>query len=135
MLKFNLLCEIIVGARSAEQICLPRLNFSPDKNELPFVMIRRQFSIRLGYCITIDRAQGQSFDAVGIVLNNAVFSHGQLCVALTRSRIQSLIKVYLKHYDMYPHTKNKRKDPKYYTKNIVYKEIFECKNHFLFHIV
>ena len=59
MQKFNLLCEIIVEARSGEQKCLPRLDFSPDKSELPFVMNRRQFSIRLGYCITINRAQGQ----------------------------------------------------------------------------
>ena len=73
------------------------------------------------------RAQGQFFDAVGIVLNNAVFSHGQLYVALTRSRIQHSIKVCFKHDDMNPHTKNKRKDPKSCNKNIVYKEIFGGK--------
>ena len=132
MQKFNLLCEIIVGARSGEKICLPRLDFSPDKNELPFVMNRRQFPIRLGYCITINRAQGQSFDAVGIVLNDAVFSHGQLYVALTRSHIQHSIKVCLKHDDMYPHTKDKKK-----TQNIIPK-ILPTKKYlkvnFFFHI-
>ena len=97
-------------------------------------MNRRQFSIPLGYCLTINRAQGQFFDAIGIVSNNAVFSYGQLYVALTRSRIQHSIKVCLKHDDMYPDTKNKRKYLKSYIKNIVYKEIFEGKNHRLFHI-
>ena len=33
MQKFNLVFEIIVGARSGEQICLPRLDFSPDKKD------------------------------------------------------------------------------------------------------
>ena len=132
MQKCNLLYQVIVGARSGEQICLPRLDFSQVKNELPFVMNRREFPIHFGYCITINRAHGQSFNAVGVVLNNAVLSHGQLYIASTRRRIQHSIKVCLKHDDMYPHTKNKRVDPISYPKNIVYKEIFEGKNHFLF---
>ena len=97
-------------------------------------MNRRQFSIPLGYCLTINRAQGQCSDAVEIVFKNSVFSHRQLYVALTRNRIQYSIKVCLKHDDMYPDTKNKRKYLISYIKNIVYKEIFEGKNHRLFHI-
>ena len=64
MQEFNLLVEIIVIANFGETICLPRLDFSPDKNELPFVIKRRRFPIRLGYCITINISQGQSFKDV-----------------------------------------------------------------------
>lgn len=34
----------------------------------------------------IFQSQGQTFDKVGVVLNNNVFSHGQLYVAMSRVR-------------------------------------------------
>ena len=36
--------------------------------------------------MTINKAQGQSFETVGIYLNKPLFSHGQLYVALSRSK-------------------------------------------------
>lgn len=35
--------------------------------------------------MTINKAQGQSFDKVGIILPQPVFAHGQLYVALSRA--------------------------------------------------
>ena len=45
---------------------------------------RRQFPVRLAFAMTINKAQGQSFDRVGLLLHRDVFSHGQLYVALSR---------------------------------------------------
>ena len=56
---------------------------------------RRQFPIIPAYAITINKAQGQSFDHVGINLETAVFSHGQFYVALARARVASQVKVYI----------------------------------------
>src|SRR5947207_2323536 len=51
---------------------------------LGFILRRRQLPIRLGYSMSINKAQGQSLHRVGINLNNSVFAHGQLYVALSR---------------------------------------------------
>ena len=48
-------------------------------------MSRTQFPIKLAYAITINKAQGQSLERVGLYLDNQVFSHGQLYVALSRA--------------------------------------------------
>jgi hypothetical protein len=45
---------------------------------------RRQFPVRVAFAMTINKAQGQSFDRVGLILQREVFSHGQLYVACSR---------------------------------------------------
>ena len=125
MQNFNLFATIIVVAHSGETVCLARLEFSPDKTELPFVMKRRQFPICIGYSITIIWSQGQSFENVEVILNNAVFSHWQLHIALTRGRSQDSIKVCWKHDTMDPHSRNKTKNKKLYTKNTVFRGILK----------
>jgi hypothetical protein len=45
---------------------------------------RRQFPVRVAFALTINKAQGQSFDRVGLLLKREVFSHGQLYVACSR---------------------------------------------------
>jgi ATP-dependent exoDNAse (exonuclease V) alpha subunit len=53
---------------------------------------RRQFPIP-AFAITMNKSQDQTFDQVGILLNEPVFSHGQLYVALSRSKTKENIKV------------------------------------------
>jgi ATP-dependent exoDNAse (exonuclease V) alpha subunit len=43
--------------------------------------------------MTVNKAQGQTLDRVGIYLPDHVFSHGQLYVALSRARQAASIKV------------------------------------------
>jgi hypothetical protein len=45
---------------------------------------RRQFPVRVAFAMTINKAQDQSFDRVGLILQLEVFSHGQLYVACSR---------------------------------------------------
>ena len=60
--------------------------------------------------MSINKAQGQTLDFVGVYLPENVFTHGQLYVAFSRVRSASLLAVYVTNKEGY-------------TKNIVYKEI------------
>ena len=58
-----------------------------------FTLTRHQFPIRPAFAITIHRAQGQTFDFVGVDLIRDVFSHGQLYVALSSVRSETCLKI------------------------------------------
>ncbi|KAJ4780772.1 ATP-dependent DNA helicase PIF1 [Rhynchospora pubera] len=65
--------------------------------------------------MTIHKSQGQSLDMVGLYLQEPVFSHEQLYVALSRTTSPHGLKILIANQDdLY----------KGCTKNIVYKEIF-----------
>ena len=78
---------------------------------LGFILRRRQLPIRLRFGISINKAQDQSLDRVGIYLNNPVFAHGQLYVALSRCTNPWNLRILLS-----PNSNRK-------TPNIVYQEI------------
>lgn len=48
-----------------------------------------QFPLQLGYALTIHKAQGKTLDKVVIDLNRGAFAHGQLYVALSRTRTKA----------------------------------------------
>ena len=56
---------------------------------MPFSLHRVQFPLRLAYSVTINKAQGQTFDKVGIYLPKPVFSHGQIYVAWSKQKIRN----------------------------------------------
>ena len=76
-----------------KEVLIPKLKLAPSDANLPFVLQRIQFPIRLAYSMTINKSQGQTFDHVGIFLEEPVFSHGQLYVAFSRSRTLNGVKV------------------------------------------
>jgi ATP-dependent exoDNAse (exonuclease V) alpha subunit len=45
-----------------------------------------QFPLQLGYALTIHKAQGKTLDRVIIDIDRGAFAHGQLYVALSRTR-------------------------------------------------
>lgn len=52
--------------------------------DLQIHFTRRQYPVRLGWTMTINKAQGQTFARVGVWLPAPVFAHGQLYVAFSR---------------------------------------------------
>ena len=83
-------------------------------------MVRRQFPVRLGFAMTINKSQGQSLSQVGVYLPNPVFSHGQLYVALSRSGSKSRTKLFIRDVkDIQGKFPGKHG---VYTKNVVYGE-------------
>lgn len=66
--------------------------------------------------MTIKKAQGQTLDFVGLYLPEPVFSHGQLYVALSRTRTRENLKVLIKPM-------NEIKSHNCCTKNEVYLQI------------
>ena len=83
----------------------------PSDIKLPFELKRRQFPVKLAFCFTINKAQGQTLRNAGVYLPEPVFSHGQLYVALSRVCSPNSIKIF---------TENNINR----TKNVVFKEIF-----------
>jgi len=65
-----------------------RFMYEPERGaSTPYLRYSRlQFPFKLGYAMTINKAQGQTLNRVGVVLSSNVFSHGQLYVALSRAR-------------------------------------------------
>ena len=78
-------------------IALPRIRF---KFRLPFgqsyQLRRTQFPLRLAYCMSVNKSQGQENDAILLDLRNPLFSHGHLYVALSRVRDASKIAIFTK---------------------------------------
>ena len=104
--------EIITGSHVGRRVFIPRITLSPSNNNLPFILKRRQFPIRVAFSMTINKSQGQTLTQMGIYLPQPVFSHGQLYVALSRITSYHSIKVLI----------NDNQDC---TKNVVYNEIFQ----------
>jgi ATP-dependent exoDNAse (exonuclease V) alpha subunit len=80
-----IMVEILTGTNVGSVHFIPRIKLIPSDTTLPFEMSRTQFPLKLAYAMTINKAQGQSLNRVGLYLDKQVFSHGQLYVALSRA--------------------------------------------------
>ena len=76
--------RILGGDFDGQEWLIPRIELQSSPDEHAFIVRRTQFPVRLCFAMTINKAQGQSFDVVGVDLRLPVFSHGQLYVALSR---------------------------------------------------
>ncbi|RCN49553.1 hypothetical protein ANCCAN_04325 [Ancylostoma caninum] len=98
-------CIFACGSRKGRYVLIPRID-NYYNQDLPFTLKRRQFPLRLCFAITINKSQGQTFERVGICLNDQIFSHGQLYVALSRARSKEGVKIESKsglmHNVVYP---------------------------------
>ncbi|XP_058189334.1 uncharacterized protein LOC131306920 [Rhododendron vialii] len=115
--KQVIMAEIVVGEHQGDIVFIPCISLQLTNAKLyPVQFTGCQFPIWLCFAMTINKAQGQTLDIVGVNLPESVFSHGQLYVALSRARAASKIKVILNgSYDGNRITTS--------TTNIVYHEI------------
>ena len=62
---------------------MPRIPLIPsDDNNIPFKRI--QFPIKVSFAMTINRVQSKSIQHLACDFTKPPFTHGQLCVALSR---------------------------------------------------
>lgn len=111
---------IATGPNAGEIFRISRMDIISNERETVIPFRRNQFPIRLAFSMTINKAQGQTLDFVGLYLPEPVFDHGQLYTAFSRVKRPDAIEVLLKKDAS---TRPGREG--YYTKNIVYKEIIE----------
>jgi hypothetical protein len=104
--------RILTGPGKGNIAFIPRITLTSKEAELDFELRRRQFPVRLGFVMTINKSQGQSVGTVGLYLSTPVFTHGQLYVGLSRATNGNRIKVLLEE----DNTDGK-------TVNIVYPEV------------
>jgi len=116
-----IIAEIVSQCNRGDVVFIPRIDLAPSDVNLPFILKRRQFPIIPAYAMTINKSQGQTFEYVGVHLNDPVFSHGQLYVALSRSKNPSNLKVFIKQGNLQGKLQN---NERVFTQNIVYNEIF-----------
>ena len=94
-LSSNLTTAKKLGANDDEPLLLiPRVIHLTINDDFPFIMKCVQFTVKLAYVMTFQRAQGQSLDKCGILLNRSVWTHGQLYVAMSRCGAMSRVKIY-----------------------------------------
>ncbi|GBM45495.1 hypothetical protein AVEN_210227-1 [Araneus ventricosus] len=112
--------EILTGHTKRSRASVPRITLSPSDSNLPFQFQRRQFPIRLGFAMTINKSQGQSLRKVGIYLPQPVFSHEMLYVAFSRATSRRCVRVLIID------TKKQGKlnsSNRVFTKNVVFHEV------------
>ena len=94
-LRYTIQATVLTGTHKGNSVCIPRINLTvSDDDDLPIKFIRRQFRVKLAFCMTINKSQGQTFSKVGLLLATRPFSHGQVYVALSRGGNSSAIKVW-----------------------------------------
>ena len=65
-------------------LLLPRIPMNHKSKHFPCTVSQLQFPIKIAYCLTINRAQGQSASKCGILLPKDIWTHGQIYVAFSR---------------------------------------------------
>jgi ATP-dependent DNA helicase PIF1 len=109
----------MTGFNAGQQVLIPRIPMANmESSTLPIVFTRKQFPIRVAFAMSINKAQGQTFQRAGIYLPRPCFSHGQLYVAMSRVGDPSGVRFMIRD--------GSRLDRQgTFTDNVVYHEIFE----------
>jgi ATP-dependent DNA helicase PIF1 len=89
-----ILARITSGSFKNHIVMIPRVSIYLSEDEgVP--LRRRQFPVQSCFAMSIHKAQGQTMENVLIDLEEPVFQHGQLYVALSRVRNSQNVKVFL----------------------------------------
>ena len=107
--------KIITGPKIETKVLISQIVLSPTESKWSLILKIIQFPLKICYAMTINKSQEQTLNNVGLYLLSLVFSHGQLFVALSRVISPEGLKILINNND---------KQEQGYTKNIVYKEVF-----------
>jgi len=103
--------QILGGDFHGTKKLIPRILLATMEGELPFILRRKQFPIKLCFAMTVNKSQGQILGIVGLDLGTSAFTHGQFYVAM--SRVTDVNKLAVLQTSISPVT----------THNIVYPEL------------
>jgi ATP-dependent DNA helicase PIF1 len=84
--------KVLTGCAAGETVLIPRIPLIPS--DIPFRFKRLRFPLRVSFAITINKAQGQSFNTVGVDVSEECFSHGQLYVVCSRATNKNQLFIY-----------------------------------------
>jgi ATP-dependent DNA helicase PIF1 len=120
---YRLGLRMLSGPRMGRIVQLPRMIYKPSKDSMRLEMHRLQFGIVVSFGITVSKSQSCGFKNVGIWLNDHLFAHGHLYLALSRLQISSEGDYSL----FFASRKDIMKDFRgVFAKNIVYKEVLSA---------
>ncbi|KAE8740516.1 hypothetical protein FOCC_FOCC013961 [Frankliniella occidentalis] len=88
-----IVCRIMTGSRKGETVGIFRITITTNELSLPGKLRRRQFPLKPCYAMTVNKSQGQTLIREGLYLRTPLWSHGQLCVALSRVRCRQAVKI------------------------------------------
>ena len=91
--QYVLEAEIATGPFAGTTVLIPKVTLTPNENRSPILFKRTQFPVRLAFSMTINKAQGQTFDNVGLYLPEPPFTHGLLYVSMSRVRTPTTIHI------------------------------------------
>lgn len=112
--------EVISGPYESNVILIPRIRMTAKTRCTSEELERIQFPVQLCFAMTINRSQSQSFKSVGLILRKPPFAHGQLYVALSRTRSKANLKVQVFSDSLMGQLNPD--NPDIFVPNIVYKE-------------
>jgi DNA helicase Pif1-like protein len=88
--------QILGGIHNGELAFIPQITLIPSSQPgYNFKLCHYQFPVHLAFSLTINKAQGQSVCQVGLNLQELVFSHGQLYIALSHAMSCHHVKILL----------------------------------------
>ena len=112
ILNLSIKVRVVHGPSTGREVLITRVVMTQSLGS--FVLQRTQLPIRVAFAMTINKAQGLTLQRVGVYLQDDVFSHGQLYVALSRCGDDQNLWVFGPQPD---------DQGKLWMKNVVYKEI------------
>jgi ATP-dependent DNA helicase PIF1 len=67
--------QIMSETHKSKYVLIPRISLTLRNKKWPFGLQRRQYPIKICYCMTINKNQGQKLSIVGVSLQRPIFTH------------------------------------------------------------